>query len=132
MSTPAIKNPATCCVSWFYDKTDKFADKKNYAKITAFIASFLVLTIAVVATLCSTGVLNETFALNFFGKVGQLGSGILLTVSLATTVLFGVLLGKAIKDHCIKGKETATTQTTQTTQTTKKESHGILNFWPFK
>lgn len=107
-SAPETKS----CCAWF---ENKMTDKTKLAlKITGFVASLIILTIAVLATLVTTGVLTETFALHSLGKIGQLASGILLTLSLISTVVFSILLAWVIKERACtkKVEEKATIEVT--------------------
>lgn len=65
------------------------------AQITAFIISFITLTVAVFFTLVSTGALAQSYPLYAFGEIAPFASGILLGLAAVSTLIgLGILIGQ--------------------------------------
>ncbi len=107
-ATPITDFFAERC-SWFpRPKTEEGKEKCASAlKITLFVVSLLALIVTAFAALASLGMMPQGFALNSLGTIGQFASGILLTVTLLTTVYLGALIARLLKEKCCNKKETA-------------------------
>ena len=68
---------------------------ENLLKITALIASLIILTVAIIAALVNTGVFNETFVFYSLHHMGQLSSSVFLTLSLLSTLVLTMILTKS-------------------------------------
>lgn len=103
MTSAIQKNGSQAAV---IEKNNLWASRcENILKVTALFASLIALTIAVIASMVTTHMLNETFSFYNLRHIGQLGSGIFLTLSFIATLVAATILIKSCVNPLIAQKK---------------------------